>query len=300
MTTNGLLVLLITGLGALGIPVCALLYFRHVRLPRPPIGVFDQNDLLTICLVIIVLPLLYLVMPVPLLTSIFALLFLNVFYQGLHAIFPRLVALPLALFLIGADILTTLVVPAHWQPGTFAHWIVNDLVMVLVVVVAANLYAQLGMRMRHIALLALFLACYDGIFAWVIPLTPLLVTHFAGTVFDPVFGFAIGNVQSFFGIGDLFVFALVVSVAYKGFGLWGVLASFIVIVCFGILLPTIGLPLLVMLLGWRPITLVPVQVFLGPAVWLLSAWLAKRSQERSMSQWLAAEERVAGPQQIGQ
>lgn len=297
MTTNGLLVLLISWLGAVGIPACALLYFHHARLPRPPIGVFDHTDLWTICLAIMVLPLLYLVMPVPLLTSLFALLFFNVLYQGWRAMFPRLVAVLLALVLIGADILAALEIPPHWQPSPSAHWIANDLVMVLVVVVAANLYVQLGMRMRHITVLALFLACYDGLFAWGIPLTPLLATHFGGTVFDPVFGFSIGNVQGFYGIGDLFVFALVVTVVYKGFGISGVLVSFALVACFGILFPTLGLPLLVTLLGWRPITLVPVQVFFGPAVCLLSVWLARRSQERSMSQWLAERGDLAPAEQ---
>jgi hypothetical protein len=97
------------------------------------------------------------------------------------------------------------------------------------------------------------------------------------------------------GIGDLFVFALVVTVAYKGFGAKGALVSFALITCFGLLLPTLGLPLLVTLSGGRPPTLVPLQVFFGPSVCLLFFLLARRSQERNMSHWLAREKSFPAP-----
>src|SRR6266699_3466430 len=92
-------------IGALGIPACATLYFRRVRLSRPPIGVFERNDLLTLFTSIIVMPLIYLAIPNLVLSVLTTLILLNLLHQCLHSLVPNLVAWLLTLVLIAANVL---------------------------------------------------------------------------------------------------------------------------------------------------------------------------------------------------
>jgi len=55
--------------GSLTGALCALAYFRRVRLERPPIGAFNVRDLTVLACFIVALPPLYLAVPAGVLTG---------------------------------------------------------------------------------------------------------------------------------------------------------------------------------------------------------------------------------------
>jgi hypothetical protein len=80
--------------GALITAAAALFYFRHVRLQRPPLGVFNARDLCILLILIVVLPLLYLVLPGEVLTAFLVLTFLSALYLALRPFLSVPVLLP--------------------------------------------------------------------------------------------------------------------------------------------------------------------------------------------------------------
>ena len=64
-------------IGSLAGALCALAYFRSVRLERPPIGAFNARDLSVLAVFIVALPVLYLVVPPGVLTAFLVLTFMS-------------------------------------------------------------------------------------------------------------------------------------------------------------------------------------------------------------------------------
>ena len=90
--------------------------------------------------------------------------------------------------------------------------------MLFAVVAVANLYIQGGMRLRHVAWLALGLAVYDPIFSFGVPLTAKLADAFAGFPLDPSIGFRAGLNSANIGIGDLLVYSAFAVAASRDTG----------------------------------------------------------------------------------
>ena len=63
-------------IGSLAGALCALGYFRRVRMERPPIGAFNSRDLCVLACFIVGLPLLYVVLPAGVLTGFLAVTFM--------------------------------------------------------------------------------------------------------------------------------------------------------------------------------------------------------------------------------
>jgi hypothetical protein len=276
------------GFGAATCVICSIIYFRYVRLQRPPIGVFNMRDLLILLVCLIVMPFIYLALPPLILTVLLGLILMNILHLCLRPLLSASLTWISVLFLLIGNILATLTANTGWQPGVYIHWSLNDLTMLIVAVTTANLYVQCGMRVRYVAWFALFLACYDAFFAWIVPVTLLLANHFANNAFEPAFGLTIGIYQGYIGLGDLLTFALICTVMYKGFGFKGFIASFMAVFCFGILLPPYMLSIVANLIGHRGINIFPVQVLFGPVVFILSYWFCWHFKERSVRQWLEA------------
>jgi hypothetical protein len=279
-----LIVLAVWCAGALGSAAAAVSYLHHARLRRPPLGVFDTGDLLVLFVSIVLIPVIYALLPSLLLTMLVILILGNILHLGLRPLLSPALTWLLILVSIVANGFALLALRVGWQPGAYLHWTINDLAILMTAVVVSNLYVSCGMSMRQVVWLALFLACYDAVFAWVIPLTPLLVNHFAGLLFEPTFGFTLGGYSGFIGLGDLFTFSLFATAASKGYGRRGTLLAFGVILVCGVLLPAFGLPLLAAQLSRGASNVVPVQVVFGPAVLAASCWLWRRRQEQSVRQ----------------
>lgn len=160
----------------------------------------------------------------------------------------------------------------------------------LAAVGVSNLYVQGGMRLRHIAWFAVFLAVYDIVFTLIIPLTPRLADAFEGRPLNASVGFAMDSYRANIGLGDLLVYCLYTIAAYKGFGNRGVVASFVIITIFGALIPSM-VPLIVETFTRGSLGIVvPAQTFFGPVAFLTYQWLARGAPERSMAEYWASEQ----------
>ncbi|MDQ2716721.1 MAG: hypothetical protein M3Z08_17585 [Chloroflexota bacterium] len=267
---------------------CALLYFRRVRLERPPVGTFNNRDIIIIVVFIITLPLLYLVLPSVALTGFLILTFSSASYIALRPLMRLRYLWPLIILLIVVNIVVTETLLGTRQ-GWQVYWVLTSAIVLIAVVGISNLYVQGGMRLRHIAWFALFLACYDFFFTVIIPLTPRLADRFEGQPLDPSIGFTIGVYNANLGIGDLLVFSLFMIAAYKGFGRRGAIAGFIIIALFGGIVPEVSPLLITAFIRTNIGIVIPVQTFFGPAAFITYFVLARTGPERSMAQWTSAE-----------
>lgn len=275
-------------LGELVAASCALLYFRKVRQDRPAIGVFNGRDVVVLLFFILLIPFLFLILPDIALTIILVLIFSGGMWLGLRRVIRPQYFWVLAVLLIGADIWVTynfLGTRIGWQ----IYWAINSIIILIVAVSVSNLYVQGGMRLRHVAWFSFALAFYDFFFIFIIPLSQKLADRFIGRPLDAAMGFQLGVYGANIGLGDLLVFCCFTIAAYKGFGKRGAIAAFVVIAIFGGILPSLA-PLVIgqVVRGTENIT-VPVQASFGPAALLTYFWLARRTKERSMKEWLALE-----------
>jgi len=282
--------------GALITPACALLYFRRVRLERPPLGVFNPRDIGMLLFFILMLPFLYLILPTTALTGILVVTFVSAMYLALRPFMSGKYLWPLiAVAMIANIVISELFLGT--QQGWEMYWVLTSSIVLIAAVGVSNLYAQGGMRLRQIAWFALILAFYDGFFNLVVPISQKLADRFEGQPLDPSIGFAIGGYNANIGLGDLLVFSLFMIAAYKGFGKRGVIASFIIITIFGALIPATS-PLVITAFVRQGVGLaIPAQVFFGPAA-LVTYWLlARHAPERSIGEWIS-EQDAAGHEPI--
>ncbi len=93
--------------GSLTGALCALAYFRNVRLERPPIGAFNTRDLSVLACFIVSLPLLYLVVPAGVLTGFLVITFMSALMIALRPIVStRLLWIAIPVLLV-ANLLVT-------------------------------------------------------------------------------------------------------------------------------------------------------------------------------------------------
>ena len=262
---------------------CALLYFQHIRMERPAIGVFNATDVGIICVFVIVLPLLYLRFSGIFLTGVLAVTFASALYIGLRPFLQ-----PRSLWVLIALLLLSDYVSLEWLPSMRQIWqLLNNCIVFCAAISVANLYVQGGMRLKHVAYVTLFLGLYDGFTAFVTTLSAQLAERFIRQPFSPAIGLSLGSYNPNIGLGDLLVFSLFVVAAYKGFGKRGAIIASVIITCFGVLLPGLS-ALLIFILFHRGIgPILPVQVFFAPAGLCTYFWLSAHGTERTMAQWYA-------------
>jgi len=278
--------------GIVAVTACALLYFRRVRLDRPPVGTFNGRDIGILLAFIIALPFLYAALPSWALTSFLALTFISALSIGYRPLLDRKWLWLGTGLLIGANIWTSrtmLGTVAGWQ----LWWAELSVLVALAAIAVANLYVQGGMKLRYVAWLALALGAYDVIFSSVFPLTNKLVQEFLGAPLDPSLGMRFGIDNFAIGIGDLLIFSLFAVAAYKAYGPRAARQAFGLIVVFGAFVPSL-VPLLVNFVDARTDVLVPAQAFFGPAAFLCYRWMKHRyGRERTMAEYLASADGVA-------
>jgi plastocyanin len=278
--------------GSVACTVCALAYFRRVQLPRPPIGTFNARDLVVLACFIVTLPVLYVAVPPGVLTGFLVVTFFSALMIALRPLFPArrlLVAVPV---MLTANLVITHAI-GDARGGLQLYWISTSVIVAIAAIGVANLYVQGGLGLRHIAWFTLFLGVYDIFFTRVIPLTPELAVALQGRPLDPSLGFAAGGYNANVGLGDLLVFCLYATAAYRGFGRRGAVASLAIIAVFGAVAPSVT-PLLVPgLFGSTAAAFVPVMTLFGPAAFAGYLWLSRTAPERRLRDWLRA--RPASP-----
>jgi hypothetical protein len=265
----------------LGLAVAAVLlsglYFGRFQITRPPIGVFNLKDIVFMIGGIILVPYLYLVLPIWLVAALLVVSTFSVVYCLWEPVLrPRRLVWTASLALVGADIWACV------QFGTISHqyFAVNDAVLLLIVVGLTNLWAQSGMKARDAAILGAFLAVYDLTATWLLPLMTDMITRLAALPFSPLLAWPVSDHARWVGIGlgDLLLASVFPLVMRKAFGSGAGAAAML-----------IALGAIAALL-FLPITEVfPVMIVLGPLMMLQYAyWLRQHGQERTTWQYRQA------------
>lgn len=256
-------------------------YFRRVAIARPPIGVTNAWDIAFLMAGILIIPYLYLLLPLWLVTAVLCLQTASlIYFLAEPLVRARLVLWLLAIVPVAADVAAA----ALYGVRSNIFYAVNNLVLVLVVAGVSNIWAQGGMKARHAAVLAAYLALYDLIFTALLPVTNDLFARLAGLPFAPLFAWSVGMEGQWLalGLGDVLLAAVFPLVMHKAFGRRaGILAALLAlaVICLLLAIPLAGLPLATF----------PVMVVLGPvmiAEYLF--WLRRRRVERTTVEYLAA------------
>lgn len=256
-------------------------YFRQVRMARPPLGVFTRSDMVIVMGMIVAVPYAYLAMPLWLVGVVLGLLTAGIVYATLEPMAaPRWVVWLTVLGIVAADL-------ASWQlagPTSQAFAVTNNLVLTVVVVGVANVWAQAGMKARDLTLLGGMLTVYDLVFTAWLPVTDDLFLRVGRLPFAPHLTWLASDARwESLGLGDVLVAAAFPLVLRKAFGRragWSALVvSLAVIVS---LLAAAGADMLS--------ATFPLMVVLGPCMVVQYAfWIRRRGRERTMREYLQAE-----------
>jgi hypothetical protein len=252
-------------------------YLQHIRLPRPTIGTFNGRDVIVIMIFVVLLPYLLVAISNWARTLFLILVFTGILSFGYRSVAIRRVRIPAMIILMGGP----LVVRAIFGSGNAANvarWSITSLVVVLVVVAAANLNTQGGMLLRHATWFAIILGIYDSVFAWVFPLTQRLLDTVQLSTITPSAGMQFGDYTVVIGMGDLVVYGLYIATAYKAYGNLGSRVAAATILLFGGFFPVL-IPYIVTLMSGHEMSLMPAQVTFGPAALAGYLLLRRRGPE---------------------
>jgi hypothetical protein len=255
-------------------------YFRNYQLARPSIGVINLGDVAFMIGVIVLIPYLYLGLPLWLVAAILTVAMVGILYFTAEPLLrARWATWVVALLLLGSDIGANL----HFGASSATFSLVNDTVLVLATVGVANLWAQSGMKARDVAVLGGALALYDLIATSLLPLMTDLVWRLASIPFAPVVSWGVGPDRLLIGLGDLLLATVFPLVMRKAFGRSAGIAAMIIT-------PGTIAAMLAFLVLARVEVALPVMTGLGPLMVLQYVyWIRKRGQERTTWQYLQAE-----------
>ncbi|MCO6005223.1 hypothetical protein NE236_09520 [Actinoallomurus purpureus] len=276
---------------ALAVPLAAVLYFRKVRIPRPPVGTFNSRDIVVMMGFVLAIPFLYLALPGAALPVVLGLVFAGGLTVGYQPVVARgLLRWSAILTLLAADVTTRLLL--GWDSPVY--WLANSCVVGLMVISATNLNVQGGMRLRNVAWFVLLLGVYDLTFATVLPLSQELADAVQGYPFAPSAGLRVGGLGAVIGMGDLLAYSLYTTAAYKAYGRAGLRTALPLVVVFGALVPAVAPPVVDWLTGHTP-SLIPAQVCFAPAAFIGFLVLRRRGPERRMRDYLARADARPAP-----
>lgn len=281
--------------------VCAgaLIYFRRVRVERPPVGTFNARDVVILLVIIGILPFVYGWLPTAVVTCVLTLAFASALYIGYSPVLGRAGAWLGIGLLLGFNIWSS-----NHIMGTLPGWQLwfteQGIVVVLVGISICNLYLQGGMKLRHVAWLALGLAGYDVIFAAYYPLTGRLIARYLTHPVTPLLGMRFGYVDYAVGLGDLLVYSLFLVAAYKAYGARAAtIAGGVIVVMGGF--ATAFIPLLFNFTNANLDNLVPAQSLFGPAAFVTYLWMKRHyGRERTMAEYLASQDGAAAAPEVEQ
>jgi hypothetical protein len=279
--------------------VCAgaLAYFRRVRIERPAVGTFNARDVAILLVVIGVLPFVYAALPVQAVTWLLALTFGSALFIGYRPVLgPAGIWLGIGL-LFGLNIWSS-----YHNMGTLLGWqlwfVQQGIMVALAAIAVCNLYLQGGMKMRHVAWLALGLAGYDVLFSSYYPLTGRLIFRYLTHPFTPLWGMRFGYVDYAIGLGDLLVYSLFFVAAYKAYGARAAtIAAGVIVVMGGF--ATAFIPLVFNFTNANLDQIIPAQSLFGPVAFVTYLWMKRHyGRERTMAEYLASQEGAAAAPQV--
>jgi hypothetical protein len=255
-------------------------YFRNYQTARPSIGVLNLGDVAFMIGVIILIPYLYLALPLWLVAAIFAMAMLSILhFVGEPLLRARWANWVVALSLIGADVWTNL----YFGATSTAFFLVNNTVLVLAVVGVTSLWAQSGIKARDVAVLGGVLALYDLIATSLLPLMIDLIARLASIPFAPIVSWGVGPERFVIGLGDLLLATVFPLAMRKAFGRPAGIAA--LAINLGAIAATMAFLQLAKLEA-----AVPLMTGLGPLMVVQYAyWVRRRGQERTTWEYLQAE-----------
>lgn len=263
----------------LGCVACGLVgswaYFRRYQINRPPVGVFNGQDLAITVPLLIFVQLLYLLLPLWLTAALWLLVTLSILSFTWEPLLPTrwsiwLAAIALLIVDSGAAF--------FWGTRQNAFLAVNDTVLLVLVVGMTNLWAQSGMKARDTALLGMLLAPYDFIATVHLPLMDELLTRLSTLPLAPLVAWSSAHAMASIGLGDLLLASVFPLVMRKAFGRRAGL------VALGLVLGTIAVLLALPLQGGFPL-----MVVLGPLMGLQYLFWRRRGPERTTGRYLLEE-----------
>jgi hypothetical protein len=269
-----------------------MFYLRRVRLERPAIGIFNHRDIRILFCFIIALPFVYLLLPRVALTCFLIVTFAGAISIGFRPVLSRTQLWLMIGLLIGVNIWlnrTMLGTVYGWQLA----WLTTDMLVLLAATAVSNLYIQGGMRLRHVAWIALILAVYDLAFIFFVPVTNKLTEQFLGFPMDPSIGMRMGLYNASIGLGDLLVYTLFLLAAFKAYGRVAGRLAFALVILFGAIAPALVPLLITDFLDSRTDLVVPAQTLFGPAAFIAYRWMRRHyGAERTMAEFLASDDVV--------
>ena len=254
-----------------------VVYLRRARVDRPPIGVFNRNDVFIVAAVLVIVPVVYLRLPTVVLAMVFALLSFGMLYFAMTPLVRSRRAAGIAIALIGSDI-------ALAQVARDSHpWLfngVNNVALAVMLVGVCNMWVQSGVRARHIAWLGSGIAVYDVAATFGVPMMGELVDRLSSLPLTPMLVWGEGAAAVGVGLGDLLLILLWTLVAEKAFSpRAGIAAAALGLSCSFSLFLAFWLDLVN-----RPL---PAMVVLGPAMAIHYRLLVgKAKRERTMGEYL--------------
>ncbi len=272
--------LIVDGLVAVTV-VLSWAYFRRYAVTRPPLGVFSLLDIAIMLASIVVMPFLYLILPLWLVVGLFTSATLSTLYFLWEPIVKQrwliwLIVLPLTI----ADI----VLAYRFGVMSVPFLTVNNAVLVCMVIGITNLWAQSGMHARDVVVLGGALIVYDFVATSVAGQMEQVVLRLAELPFVPMFAWPLGNGQWVgTGLGDVLLAAVFPLVMRKAFGRSAGLLALVL----GIL--ALILTSLVLFISAFA-DFFPLMVVLGPLMVLQYAyWRRRNGGERTTWQYMQAE-----------
>jgi hypothetical protein len=255
-------------------------YFRNYQLARPSVGVLNLGDVAFMIGAIILIPYLYLALPLWLVAAIFTMAMLAILYfTGEPVLRARWANWVVVLLLLGADVGANL----HFGATSTTFFLVNNTVLVLAVVGVTSLWAQSGIKARDVAILGAVLALYDLIATALLPLTTDLITRLASIPFAPIVSWGVGPERFVIGLGDLLLATVFPLAMRKAFGRSAGIAAMV------INLGTIAATMAFLQLARLEVA-VPLMTGLGPLMVVqYGYWVRRRGPERTTWEYLRAE-----------
>ena len=254
-------------------------YFRRYAVTRPPVGVFNLRDVWILLTAIVLVPYVYLHLPLGLVAALLALTVTSILWFTLEPLLGRrwlvLAVVPCA---VAADI--ALVITHGALSNTFLA--VNNVLMVVAVVGVANLWVQSGMGAREVTLLGGVLALYDFVATSQLTLMTDLIGRLSEIPFVPFLAWDAQGAGLGVGLGDLLLISVFPLAMRKSFGRdAGRIALAIGVAVLAAVLAVIEAGLIA--------EAIPVMVVLGPLMVAQYALWRRRLPQRTTVEYLRAE-----------
>lgn len=254
-------------------------YFRRHEVARPPVGVFNLRDVWILLTAIVLVPYVYLHLPLGLVAALLALTVTSILWFTLEPVLrKRALLLAIVPAAVAADIV--LVMTSGALSNTFL--LVNNVLMVMAVVGVANLWVQSGMGAREVTLLGGALAVYDFVATSQLTLMTDLIGRLSEIPFVPFLAWDAHGAGLGVGLGDLLLISAFPLAMRKSFGRdAGAVALGVGIAALAAVLAVIELGVIT--------EAIPVMLVLGPAMIAQYALWRRRLPLRTTVQYLRAE-----------